>query len=109
WWGTVGKVLRPIRVILGLILLAIAVLIWVSMLITSIDKVTHSRCGASCGYILAHLQMFNPVNYIFLKSSHVFPVDYILTLLAVLLFFLSTVIGLTFIGIRFLLIRIFSF
>jgi LMBR1 domain-containing protein 1 len=109
WWGTVGKVLRPIRVILGLLLLAIAALIWISMLITGIDKATHSRCGASCGYILAHLQMFNPVNYIFLKSSHVFPVDYILTLLTVLFFFLSTIIGLTFIGIRFLWIRIFSF
>lgn len=109
WWGTVGKVLRPIRVVLGVLLLAISALIWVSILITGIDKATHSRCGARCGYILAHLQIFNPVNYIFIKSSHIFPVDYILTLLTVLLFFLSTIIGLTFIGIRFLWIRIFSF
>lgn len=109
WWGTLGKVLRPIRVIIGVLLLLISALIWVSILLTSIDKATHSRCGAKCGYILAHLQIFNPVNYIFLKSSHVFPVDYILTLLTVLLFFLSTIVGLTFIGIRFLWIRIFSF
>lgn len=109
WWGTLGKIIRPIKVAIGVLLLLLVALIWVSMLLTGIDKAKNSLCGAKCGYILAHLNILNPTNYIFVKASHLFPLDYILTLLLVLLFFLSTIVGITFLGIRFLWINIFSF
>src|SRR5690606_15223942 len=109
WWGTFGKIIHPFKVLLGILIFLIVALIWVSMLLTGIDKAKNSLCGPQCGYILAHLNILNPTNWIMVNASRVFPVDYILTLLLVLLFFISTVCGLTFMGIRFLWISIFSF
>jgi hypothetical protein len=37
----------------------------------SIDKVKNSICGRDCGYIINHPDIFNPLNFIFLKASKV--------------------------------------
>ncbi|KAF3938491.1 hypothetical protein ABW19_dt0205426 [Dactylella cylindrospora] len=108
WWLKVQAALRPFKLLLGLLLLGISVLLATSMLITGIDKIKFSKCGAKCGYILSDVNIFNPLNWIFVQSSKVFPIDYVLALLLVLFFFVSTVIGLAFIGIRFLWIVIFK-
>ena len=52
--------------------------------------------------------MFQPINYIFVLSAKVFPIDYIIMLLLVLYFFSSSVAGLAAIGIRFLWIPLFQ-
>lgn len=49
-----------------------------------------------------------PLNWVFVKSSKVFPIDYVLFMLLVLFFFSSSVIGIATIGIRFLWLRIFQ-
>lgn len=108
WWLKVQAALRPFKLLLGLILLGISCLLVASMLITGIDKIEYSKCGAKCGYILTDVNIFNPVNWIFVQSSKVFPIDYVIALLLVLFFFVSTVIGLAYIGIRFLWITIFK-
>lgn len=78
------------------------------MLLTAIDKAKNSICKHNCGYILGHINVFNPINWIFVRSARVFPVDYVLFALIVLLFFSSSVIGIATVGIRFLWIRIFQ-
>ncbi|EPS40954.1 hypothetical protein H072_5134 [Dactylellina haptotyla CBS 200.50] len=108
WWLKVQAALRPFKLFLGLLLLAISTLLVTSMLITGIDKIKFSKCGAKCGYILTDVNIFNPINWIILRASKVFPIDYIIIILLVLFFFVSTVIGLAFIGIRFLWIVIFK-
>lgn len=107
-WTKVEAVFRPIKLLGGIFLLLIAILIWVSMLLTGIDKAKNSICKRRCGYILSQIQIFNPINWIFLKSSKVFPVDYIIVTLLVLFLFSSSVVGIATIGIRFLWIRIFQ-
>ena len=62
-------------------------------------------------YIFANIcsiNIFQPINWVFIKCSNVFPVDYVLTALLVLLFFSSSVVGIATIGIRFLWIKIFE-
>ncbi|KAF3919840.1 hypothetical protein ABW20_dc0110446 [Dactylellina cionopaga] len=108
WWLKVQAALRPFKLLLGLLLLAMSTLLVASMLITGIDKLKYSKCGARCGYILTDVNILNPINWIFVKASKVFPIDYVLALLLVLFFFVSTVVGLAFIGIRFLWIVIFK-
>lgn len=107
-WTKVQAVFRPLKLLGGIFLLLLAILIWVSMLITAIDKAANSICKEHCGYILGHLNVFQPINYIFVQSAKAFPVDYILMALLVLFFISSSITGLASIGIRFLWVRIFQ-
>lgn len=107
-WLKVEAVFRPLKLLGGLFLLVLAILIWVSMLITGIDKAANSVCKSHCGYILGHLNVFQPINWIFVQAAKAFPVDYILMALLILFFFSGSISGLAAIGVRFLWIRIFQ-
>jgi LMBR1 domain-containing protein 1 len=107
-WIKIEAVFRPLKLIGGLLLMVFALLIFVSMLITGIDKAKNSICKAHCGYILGHINIFQPLNWILVKSSKAFPIDYILFLLLVLFFFCSSVVGIGAVGIRFLWLTIFK-
>ena len=107
-WLKVEAVFRPVKLLGGIFLLLVTILIWVSMLLTGIDKAANSLCKHRCGYILAHTQIPNPINEALVKAAKVFPVDYIIFLLLVMFFFTSSVVGLAAIGIRFLWLPIFQ-
>ncbi|KAL2154995.1 hypothetical protein VTH82DRAFT_3671 [Thermothelomyces myriococcoides] len=107
-WTKVQAVFRPLKLVGGILLLLVALLVWVSMLITGIDKAANSVCKQHCGYILGHLHVFQPANWILVRAARVFPVDYVLTALLVLFFFSSTITGLAAVGIRFLWVRVFQ-
>ena len=72
------------------------------MLLTSIDKSKNSVCGKHCGYILTKSNLLNPINWLFVATSRVLPIDYILALILVLNLFGASVAGMEFVGIRFL-------
>ncbi|CAK7565510.1 MAG: hypothetical protein SEPTF4163_003427 [Sporothrix epigloea] len=107
-WNKVQIVLRPLKLLGGIFFLALSLLLVVSMIITGIDKAANSVCKQHCGYILGHINVFQPTNWIFMRAARAFPVDYILTTLLVLYFFSSSISGLAAIGIRFLWVRIFE-
>ncbi|SPO02263.1 probable Probable lysosomal cobalamin transporter [Cephalotrichum gorgonifer] len=107
-WLKLCAILRPIKLLFGILALIIVLLIWVSMLITGIDKAKNSICKQHCGYIIGHINVFQPLNWIFMKTAKAFPADYILMALLVLLLFSSSVSGLATVGIRFLWVRIFQ-
>ncbi|KAI0204614.1 hypothetical protein F4808DRAFT_457058 [Astrocystis sublimbata] len=107
-WTKICAVFRPIKLIGGILLVLLSLLIWVSMLITGIDKAANSVCKQHCGYILAHINVFQPINWIFVKAARAFPVDYVMMALLVLLFFSSSISGIASVGIRFLWLRIFQ-
>ncbi|RSL63560.1 putative lysosomal cobalamin transporter [Fusarium duplospermum] len=107
-WLKICAIFRPIKLIGGILLLLLSVFIWVSMLITGIDKAKNSICKQKCGYILGQIHVFQPINFIFVKAAKAFPVDYILMALLVLFFFSSSISGVASVGIRFLWVRIFQ-
>jgi LMBR1 domain-containing protein 1 len=107
-WTKIQAIFRPLKLLGGILLLLLSILIWVSMLITGIDKAANSVCKQHCGYILGHLNVFQPINWIFVQSAKAFPVDYILMAALVLFFFSSSITGLATIGVRFLWVRIFQ-
>ncbi|KAI0160686.1 hypothetical protein GGR57DRAFT_490333 [Xylariaceae sp. FL1272] len=107
-WTKFCAVFRPVKLLGGIVLILISLLVWVSMLITGIDKAANSICKEKCGYILAHTNIFQPINWIFVQTAKAFPVDYVLMALLVLLFFSSSISGIAAIGIRFLWLRIFQ-
>lgn len=106
-WTKLEAIFRPVKLLGGFLLMLITLVIWVSMLITGIDKAKNSVCKTGCGYVLGHINIFQPLNYIFVVSAKVFPIDYILFLLLVMLFFTASVVGIATVGIRFLWIMIF--
>ncbi|BCS21381.1 putative LMBR1 domain protein [Aspergillus puulaauensis] len=107
-WYKLEAFCRPFNLLWGLILMAVSLLTWVSMLLTTTDKAKNSICKHHCGYILGHINIFNPINQVFVQSAKVFPVDYALFTMLVLLFFCSSVVGIATVGIRFLWINIFK-
>lgn len=107
-WIKIEAVFRPIKLLGGMLLMLIAIFVWISMLLTVVDKAKNSICKSHCGYVLGHISIFNPSNWILVKSSKIFPIDYILFLLLALYFFSSSVVGIATIGIRFLWLKIFQ-
>jgi LMBR1 domain-containing protein 1 len=107
-WLKLSALFRPVKMLGGILILVLAVVIWVSMLITGIDKAKNSVCKAHCGYILGRIHVFQPMNWIFIQSAKVFPIDYVLMALLILLLFGSSITGVATVGIRFLWIRIFQ-
>ncbi|KAI5841099.1 hypothetical protein DFP73DRAFT_499594 [Morchella snyderi] len=99
---------RPLEIIFGIFVLVVSLSVVTSMLLTSIDKSKNSVCGNRCGYILAKINLFNPINWLFVTASNFFPADYVLALLLVLLLFVGSVVGAAFVGIRFLWVSLFK-
>lgn len=107
-WSKTSAVFRPVKLLGGLALMLVALIVVVSMLITSVDKVKNSVCKQHCGYLLGHINIFQPVNWVFVTSAKAFPVDYILFLLLVFFLFGSSVVGIATVGIRFLWLTLFK-
>lgn len=107
-WLKLEAILRPVKLILGILMVVVVLLIFASMLITGIDKAKNSICKRHCGYLLGHINIFQPVNWVLVKTAKVFPIDYVIFLLITMLFFAASVIGIATIGIRLLWITIFK-
>lgn len=105
-WLKIEAVFRPFKLLGGILLFLVASIIWVSMLLTAVDKAKNSVCKNLCGYILGHINFFNPVNWALVQSANIFPVDYAIFTLLVVFFFCSSIAGIAAVGIRFLWIRI---
>ncbi|KAI5304888.1 hypothetical protein KEM56_005762 [Ascosphaera pollenicola] len=100
--------LEPLHGMVGILLLGFALLIFFSILLTSVDKIKDVVCGTQC-FSLRQLKLVNPLDFILTQSAKVFPIDLILfTLLSVFLLG-SSVCGVAVIGLRFLWIKIFTF
>ncbi|GES75572.1 putative lysosomal cobalamin transporter [Rhizophagus clarus] len=108
-WNRIMFILRPFELIIGFMLTILTVVIFASIFLTCIDKVKNSICGKECGYIINHPDIFNPLNFIFLKASKYFPIDYFFMVLLILYFFISTVYGVISIGIRFFWVHLYRF
>ncbi|KAI9684583.1 MAG: hypothetical protein M1822_005671 [Bathelium mastoideum] len=107
-WNKLGAIFRPVKLLGGLLLMLFGLLIFVSMLITGIDKAKNSICKTGCGYVLGHINIFQPLNWIFVQTAKVFPIDYILFLLLTLFFFAASIVGIATVGIRFLWLTLFQ-
>ncbi|KAL3494206.1 hypothetical protein BJX62DRAFT_198820 [Aspergillus germanicus] len=107
-WYRLEAIFRPFRLLGGVLLLLVVLLTWISMLLTAIDKAKNSICKHRCGYILGKINIFNPINRIFVQSAQVFPIDYVIFTILVLIFFFGSVVGIATVGIRFLWINIFQ-
>jgi LMBR1 domain-containing protein 1 len=106
-YSKLKAIFRPFRLLGGFCLFLVGLSIWISLLMTVIDKLTNSPCKHHCGYVLSRPK-FNPISWVLIRSSAMFPTDYVIFALIVFLFFWGSVVGVVTVGIRFLWIRIFQ-
>ncbi|KAG0255792.1 hypothetical protein DFQ27_006064 [Actinomortierella ambigua] len=109
WLNRCRFLIRPFQVILGISATILTVLLILSISVTVLGKLAGDVCGAPCGYVLSHPEIFNPLNILFLKLSPFFPVDYILMVVIILYLFWATTKGVISIGIRFLWVHLYKF
>ncbi|KAH9500668.1 putative lysosomal cobalamin transporter [Bulinus truncatus] len=98
---------RPLEIIFGVVFFILALLLFISLLLTNIDKAIHSL-GYLSGYALPERTLPNPVDIVLVYSQKVFPVDYILMVGIIAYFVLCTMSGICNIGIWFLWIKMYK-
>lgn len=91
--------IRPIEILVGVCGLALSLLIWVSLLLTNVDKALHTT-GFKMGFVLSKRTLFNPMDYVLVNLQQVYPLDYILFLVITWFLILCTFSGIRNLGIR---------
>jgi len=97
-----GLSLRACRLLLGTLTGLGSALLLGSLLFVSADRAMHSTCGARCGFMLPDgaQPLFNPLDYVFVQLSAVFPLDLVALAALVLFLFWTSLFAIGSIGVR---------
>lgn len=87
------NILRPFERVIGFGCLVFSGLIFASIAITTFDRFLNSTCGFKCGFILEKENFLNPIDWLFVKSSNYFPLDYLFFFVFVFYFFICSFYG----------------
>lgn len=107
WFQKCLVLLRPFEIAVGFIFFLLGLLIFISLLLTNIDKAMHSL-GYKIGYALPTRHLPNPIDIVLVYCQKVFPLDYILMTGVIVYFVLCSMTGVRSIGIWFLWIRMYK-
>eukprot|EP01134_Creolimax_fragrantissima_P002123 CFRG2123T1 len=102
-----SNVLRPGRILLGLLSLALSLLIVSAVVLNSLDRTLHSE-GLSYGFTLASPQFTNSIDWLFMHLHKVFPLDFVFLGLLGLYMIMCTLAALRAIGVRFLGVKLYD-
>jgi LMBR1 domain-containing protein 1 len=105
-WYKCRRFMRPIEVAIGCVLGLLAFLIWMSLLLTNIDKAMHGK-GAGMGYVLEKRTLPNPIDVILVFLQKIFPLDYLLLFAITWFLILCTISGIRNLGIRILFVKMY--
>nr|CAG4718252.1 unnamed protein product [Naegleria fowleri] len=98
----------PFKALIGFILLVVVLFIMVSLIINLIYRTVKSKCGIACGFVTEENCNFNPLDLLLTYSSIIFPIDYIIIGLIIILFLLASMTALSTIGLRILCIKLYK-
>ncbi|PRD28894.1 UNVERIFIED_CONTAM: lysosomal cobalamin transporter [Trichonephila clavipes] len=90
--------LRFFNGIFGCIGIGFSLILFISLLITNIDKIMNSL-GYKMGYTLKENLLPNLLDYIMVKSQKIFPLDYVIFFLIIIFLLICTVSGMRYLGI----------
>jgi len=99
--------LRPFQMFFGVIFSMFGFLIFLSLLLTNIDKALNSG-GVFTGYTLQNSTLPNPVDLVLVCSQQIFPLDYIVYTLLVLFLLSCSMSGMRNIGVRCLCLTVYK-
>lgn len=109
--GVVFRKLRPVlrvlNIVLGVVGIGFGFFLWLSLLLTNIDKLLNSH-GYQTGYVLKERLLPNPFDFVMVQAQKVFPLDYILFFAIVAFLVLCTVSAIRYFGIWCLCVRMYK-
>ncbi|XP_064817698.1 lysosomal cobalamin transport escort protein LMBD1-like, partial [Oncorhynchus masou masou] len=88
----VGSALRPLKILLGIFFILVALLFVVALFISNLDKALHSA-GISSGFMVFGTNLTNPLNELLLTLQPVFPLDYVLITVITMYFVFTSMAG----------------
>ncbi len=94
------QILTPFRVVIGISFLVISVLILISLLTTSLDRLLHSKCGLNCGYMLDDMNYDNYLDISLLQFSKYFHLDFIFFAIINIYVYICSIYGFARLGVR---------
>ncbi|TSP25438.1 putative lysosomal cobalamin transporter [Bagarius yarrelli] len=100
----VSWALRPFKILFGVTFILVALLFFISLFISNLDKALHSS-GISSGLIVFGTNLTNPLNELLLVLQPVFPLDYVLISIITMYFVFTSMAGIRNMGIWFFWIR----
>eukprot|EP00106_Octopus_bimaculoides_P012063 XP_014779505.1 PREDICTED: probable lysosomal cobalamin transporter [Octopus bimaculoides] len=100
-------VFRPFEIFVGVFCLLLTLLIFLSLLLTNIDKAMNSL-GYKIGYALPKSTLPNPIDMILVFSQKVYPLDYIIILLIIIYLVFCSISGIRNLGIWFFCVRLYK-
>ncbi|XP_016310278.1 probable lysosomal cobalamin transporter [Sinocyclocheilus anshuiensis] len=103
----VGSALRPMKILLGVFFILVALLFFITLFISNLDKALHSA-GISTGFIIFGTKLINPLNELLLALQPVFPLDYVLITIITMYFVFTSMAGIRNMGIWFFWIRLYK-
>merc|ERR1719336_1129341 len=92
-------ILRPFELLIGVVFSIFGFLLFLSLLLTNLDKALHSG-GPATGYALQNSSLPNPVDLLLVLAQQVFPLDYVLYTVLVLFMLSCSMSGISKLGIR---------
>jgi len=100
-------IFRPFQVVAGVIFSIFGFLVFISLLLSNIDKAMNSE-GPKTGYTLLNSSLPNPLDFLLVFAQNVFPLDYILYITLILFLLSCSMSGISSVGIRFFWITIYK-
>lgn len=99
-FNTILSMMTPFRVLIGICCLIMTLLAFISLLLTSLDRLMHSECGLSCGFVIKENKFKNYVDHILILSSQFLHLDQVLFAIINLYFYFCAIFGFCNIGIK---------
>ncbi|CAC5379586.1 LMBRD1 [Mytilus coruscus] len=100
-------IFRPFEVVIGVAFQLLTLLIFLSLLLTNIDKALHGK-GYKLGYALPKRTLPNPIDIVLVFCQKVFPLDYILFTAVVMYLIFCSMSGVRNIGIWFFWLKMYK-
>lgn len=105
WTYKLRKTIRPIQVVVGTTFALISVLLVVSLVLVNIDRILHGA-GPKQGYVLLHPEIFNPLQYVYVKLQDLVFIGPMPLLMVTCFLLIATISGIRNLGLWFLLARL---
>ena len=98
WLEKCRKCWRPFTVVIGIVLFLLAVLVFLSLLLSNIDRIMHGL-GYHYGFLLKKSTLPSPIGELLLITQPFFPLDYVIMVIVTVYLVVATIYGIRRIGI----------
>lgn len=105
WSYKLRKLIRPIQIFIGSLLVLLSLIILATLLITDIDRILNSG-GPKTGYILPKPRLFNPMEYVFTKAQDLIVIGPMPLLIILCFLVVATISGIRNLGLWLMLARL---